>query len=189
MKVVERITLVIYSYIILVLAVITDLLIFNWIDKEFIDKIFSHFYEGGTITNIVLGVSILFILLSIKCIFFDASYKDKIKEKRGILLKNDSGSLMISKDTIQNLVTNTAKDFQSIKEVENRVDFDQENNVIVLVNLLVNENAVIKELSANLQNKIKETVKNMLDLDIKEVNIKIKGVAPNKVVNNKQVQE
>ena len=189
MKVLERITLVIYSYIILVLAVVTCLLIFGWIDNELIRGICEDLLAGGTVTNIVLGVSIVFILLSIKCIFFDERYKEKMKEKRVILLKNDTCSLMISKDTIQNLVTSVAKNFDSIKEIDNKIEFDEENNVLIFASLIVNEKAVIKELSVNLQNSIKETVKNILDIDVKEINIKIKGVAQTKSNTNKQAQE
>ena len=37
---------------------------------------------------------------------------------------------------------------------------------------------IIKELSANLQTKIKEKIKTATDLDVKEVNITVKKVAP-----------
>ena len=40
------------------------------------------------------------------------------------------------------------------------------------------ENVVIKELSANLQTKIKQVIKKTSDLEVKEVNIKIKDVKP-----------
>ena len=50
----------------------------------------------------------------------------------------------------------------------------------VFVNLSVRENAIIKELSTNLQNKIKETIKKSSDLDVKEVNIKVKNIEPAK---------
>ena len=45
--------------------------------------------------------------------------------------------------------------------------------------LIVNEEAVIKDLSANLQTRIKEKVKTATDLEVKEVNITVKKVAPN----------
>ena len=62
------------------------------------------------------------------------------------------------------------------------VKIDAENNVTVYVNLVVSQNAVIKELSANLQQKIKEAIKNASDLEVKEVNIKVKNIAPKKEV-------
>ena len=49
---------------------------------------------------------------------------------------------------------------------------------MVYVNLMVSSNVIIKELSANLQTKIKEKIKTATDLDVKEVNITVKKVAP-----------
>ena len=46
------------------------------------------------------------------------------------------------------------------------------------VNLIVTSDAIIKDLSANLQAKIKEKVKMATDLEVKEVNITVKKVAP-----------
>ena len=55
---------------------------------------------------------------------------------------------------------------------------DKDNNLTVNVNLVVKENAVIKELTSNLQAKIKEAVKKSSDLDVKEVNVKVKNIEP-----------
>ena len=52
---------------------------------------------------------------------------------------------------------------------------NKENNLIIVVNLTVGPKVIIKELSVNLQNKIIETVKNTLDLEVKEVNIRVKS--------------
>ena len=49
---------------------------------------------------------------------------------------------------------------------------------MVYINLVVSPEAVIKDLSANLQTKIKEKIKNATDLEVKEVNITIKKVLP-----------
>ncbi len=94
-----------------------------------------------------------------------------------MLLQNESGKLLISKETIENLVNSVALNFQSAEDVTTRVELDNDNNVKVYVNLIINSDAVIKELSSNLQNKIKEKIKNATDLDVKEVNITVKKVA------------
>ena len=57
-----------------------------------------------------------------------------------------------------------------------RIQLDEQNNVIVLVNLIVTKDVVIKELTLNLQNKIKEEIKKTSDLEVKEVNVRIKNV-------------
>lgn len=178
MKILEKIALIIYSNIILILSIILCLLVFGWLDIELVGGMIKTIIQGDTSGRIVLGVSIVFILLSIKCIFFDNTSKEQIKERQGVLLENESGKLMISKETIENLVNSVVQDFQSAEDVTTRVELDRENNVKVFANLIVSSNAVIKDLSANLQQKIKEKIKTATDLEVKEVNITVKKVAP-----------
>lgn len=178
MKILEKITLIIYSYVMLILSVILCLLVFNWLDVELVGEIISGALASDVWSKVILGVSVVFILLSIKCIFFDSTSKEQIKERQGVLLENESGKLMISKETIENLVNSVALNFESAQDVTTRVELDKENNVKVFVNLIVSQEAVIKDLSANLQAKIKEKIKIATDLEVKEVNITVKKVAP-----------
>ena len=178
MKILEKITLIIYSNIMLILSVILCLLIFGWLDIGLVGGMVYKMILGDTSSKILLGLGVIFILLSIKCIFFDSTSKEEIKERQGVLLENESGKLMISKETIENLVNSVALNFQSAEEVTTRVELDKENNVIVYVNLIISSDAIIKDLSANLQTKIKEKIKRATDLEVKEVNITIKKVAP-----------
>ena len=129
MKILEKTTLIIYSYIILILSVLACLLVFGWIDLDVIQGAVEGIILGETSGRVVLGISIVFILLSIKCIFFDSTSKEQIKERQGVLLENESGKLMISKETIENLVNSVAKGFESTEDVVTRVELDRENNV------------------------------------------------------------
>ena len=178
MKILEKITLIIYSNIMLILSIILCLLVFGWLDMGLVGNIMYKIIEVDTSSKILLGLSILNILLSIKCIFFDSTSKEQIKERQGVLLENESGKLMISKETIENLVNSVALNFQSAEDVSTRVELDRENNVKVYVNLIISSEAIIKDLSANLQTKIKEKIKTATDLEVKEVNITVKKVAP-----------
>lgn len=178
MKFLEKIALVIYSNIILILSIVLCLLIFGWLDMNLIGNIIYKVIVGDVSSKILLGISVVFILLSIKCIFFDSTSKEKAKETQGVLLENENGKLMISKETLENLVNSVALNFEGTEQVTTRVELDRENNVMVYVNLMVSSNVIIKELSANLQTKIKEKIKTATDLDVKEVNITVKKVAP-----------
>ena len=80
MKLLERFALVIYSYIIILLSVVLSLLIFNWIDFNVVTDMVYALLTGEISSKITLGVSVVFILLSIKCIFFDEKSKEKAKE-------------------------------------------------------------------------------------------------------------
>lgn len=173
MKFLERFTLVIYSYIIILLSVVLSLLVFNWIDFNVVSDMVHVLVTGAVSSKITLGVSVVFILLSIKCIFFDERSKEKVKEAQGILLKNENGQLMISKETIDNMVKNAVSGFENVKECNTKIDVSTENQLRITLFLVVNENVVIKELASNLQSKIKEEVKKVSDLDVQEVNVKV----------------
>lgn len=178
MKILEKITLIIYSYVILIISILACLLVFGWVDIDLVGEIIKGAIVSSTWGKVILGVSVVFILLSIKCIFFDTTSREQIKERQGILLENESGKLMISKETIENLVNSVAKGFKSTEDVTTRVELDKDNNVKVYANLIVSADAVIKDLSANLQTSIKEKVKKATDLEVNEVNITVKKVAP-----------
>ena len=177
MKILEKITLILYSNLILILAVLLCLMIFNWIDINAVGNWAHGVITGETSSKIVLGVSIALILLSIRCIFFDKSSKEQIKDRQGVLMQNENGKLMISKVTLENLVSSVAKGYQDTQDITSRVELDKENNVNVFVNLTVTNNAIIKDLSVNLHNDIKEKIKTTTDLDVKEVNVKIKDIS------------
>ena len=145
MKVLEKITLIIYANLMLILSIILCLLVFGWLDIGLVGEVVTNIIQGDTSGKIVLGVSVIFILLSIKCVFFDSSSKDQIKERQGVLLENDSGKLMISKETLENLVNSVALNFQSTEDVSTRVELDKENNVKVYINLIGSQDVIIKD--------------------------------------------
>ncbi len=174
MKLLDRIGLVIFSNFILIISIILCLLIFGWLTPETIYEVTKIALNDSVTTNIALAISIICIILAIRCIFFSTD-KDEISGiKDGILLQNSDGKLVISKTTLEELVNNVARGFDSAQDVSSKIVLDEENKLVVYVLLSVKENAVIKELSNNLQNKIKSAIKKTADLEIKEVNISIK---------------
>ncbi len=180
MKIIEKIALIIYSNLVLIISIIACLLIFGWLDIDIVQSLIKTLIISETSSKVILGISILFILLSIRCIFFDPTSKKELKDKQGVLLANDNGKLMISKETIENLVEAVTKEYKMAKEVTSRVEVDKENNINIFVNLVIGEDTIIKDLSVNLQNQIKDKVKQTTDLEVKEVNITIKKVVQEK---------
>lgn len=178
MKALDKIALALFSSLILIMSVVLCLAIFGWIDTELLGNLFYLAITDSITSKVLLGLAIIFILLAIKCIFFDSSVKEQVDYKNGILLENSNGKLLITKETIENLVNAVVKGFDSAEEVTTKIELDKENNLTVNVNLIVKENAVIKELTSNLQTKIKEAVKKSSDLEVKEVNIKVKNIEP-----------
>ena len=174
MKFLDKIGLVVFSNLILIISVIICLLIFGWLSPETIYNIIKIALNDNVTINILLAISVFCILLAIKCIFFSSEEKQINGIRDGILLQNSDGQLVISKSTLEELVNNVVKGFDSAQDVTSKIRLDEEKNLIVYVTLNVKENAVIKELSNNLQTKIKSAIKKTSDLEVKEVNISIK---------------
>lgn len=180
MKIIEKITLIIYSNIILILAIIACLLVFKWLDIDVVHYFIKNLIADDTASKVIVLSSLVAILLSIRCIFFDPASKKELKDKQGILLANENGKLMISKETIENLVEAVTKEYRMAKDVSSRVELDKENNVEIFVNLVVGSDTVIKDLSVDLQNKIKTKVKETTDLEVREVNITVRRAVQEK---------
>ena len=179
MKTLDKFNLALFSVIILILSICLCIVALNLLSIDVVNGWLQAGFTNITISRVIIAVSIVLIVLSVKSIFFN-SYSKGEPGKDGILLENDNGKLLVSKDTIENLSNAVVKSFQSAENTITKVSVDEENNVKIFVTLFVYPDVVIKELSSNLQTKIKETIKKSLDLEVKEVNIRIKNIAVKK---------
>ena len=175
MKKIDKVILALFSVLMFLQSVLVICMIVGLIRIETVSSFVIMALEGEQTSKIILGVEIVCLLCSIKCIFFDTSDKDK--KSNGVLMQNDNGKLLISKPTIENIVKSVVKDFESVDDVSVDIDLDTINNLIVNVNLVVSKDVIIKEITLNMQNKIKEAIKKTSDLEVKEVNVKIKNIS------------
>ena len=176
MKFLDKFILVIFSILMFVLAVVTSSIIFGWLELENLVPYIETGLSTEPYSNIILGVSIVVILLALKAIFF--SGKDERATKDGVLMENDNRRLLISKDTLENLVINIVRGFDGTENVVAKVGLDKENNLKVYITLYVHPNIVIKDLTASIQNRVKEAIKKTSDLETKAVNVKIRNITP-----------
>ncbi len=185
MKILERIALILFSIIMIVLAVMSCLVIFDLVELKSIYNFLEDLIQDDTARKVIVGISIVSILLAIKSLFFHSKNKNKKQElKTGVLLENKDGRLLISRDTIENLVNSVVRSFDEAVDVQAKVNLDSSSNITVYVSLLVKEDSIIKELSSNIQNKIKYTIKRSTDLEVDQININIKDIDSNKKSNN-----
>ena len=186
MKFLDKFNLVVFSIIILTISLIACLLSFGWLELKLALESITFLVVNETANNILLGISVVLILLAIKSIFFNSYSKEQLQNKEGILLENDNGKLLVSKDTIESLTNAVVKSFESAESVMTKVEVDNESHVKIYITLFVYPDAIIKELSSKLQANVKETIKKSLDLDVTEVNIRIKNVSIKKEPNIKE---
>lgn len=179
MKGLDRFNLILFSIIILVLSILGCFLQFGWINIDLATDGISFLLENTVASNITLGLAIVLILLSVKSIFFN-SYASESQGKDGILLENDNGKLLVSRDTIESLTNTVIRSFNSAETIMTKVEVDEESHIKIYITLSVHPDAVIKDLSAKLQSNVKEAIKKSLDLDVTEVNIRVKNISVKK---------
>ena len=186
MKVLDRFNLELFSGIILIISVVLCLFTFGWVEINDATNALNFIATNEIANKVALGVSIVLILLAMKSIFFNSYAKEKIEGKDGILLENENGKLLVTKDTLESLTNAVVKSFENAETVTTRVEVDEESQVRIYLTLFVKPDAAIKELSSKLQANIKETIMNSLGLEVKEVNIRVKNISVKKEPNIKE---
>ena len=88
--------------------------------------------------------------------------------------------MVFTKVTIENIVNNVINGFQNMKDANIKVKFDKQNNIVVNLEVFASENADMQELTQNIRNKIKNTIKKSSGLIVKEINVKIKNIQTEK---------
>ena len=174
MKKIDNIILTVFSILIFLASILIICIIAGWIKIDSVSEFVNMALAKQMTSRIILGLAIVCLIASFKAIFFSGTTEKE--NKKGVLMQNDNGKLLISKSTIENIVQGVAKGFDSVEVTDVSSDFDDLNNLSINVSLIVGKNVIIKELTVNLQNKIKETIKRTSDLDVKEVNVKIKDI-------------
>lgn len=180
MKFFDKLVLKIFSLIMFALTILIILVMTNVITIETINTTIIKFtdYENGI--KILIASLAVIMLLAIKGLFF-TSKSNTQNSKEGIVLENNSGKLIISKESLENLIYSVVKDVPGAESVMSRTILDKDKNLIVYVTVVVSKDVMLKDITRELQNKVKDAMKKTADLDVKEVNIKIKNITSKKV--------
>ena len=186
MKLIERFSLRLFSIIIIFLSIITILTVTSVLHIDFLVRALSFTMENETYSRITIIVSVILILLGIKSLL--ARLKPEDESKNGIILENASGKLVISKESLENLIAGVSKNIPGAESISSKTVLDKDRNLKVYVTTVVSDDVVLKDISTDLQKRIKEAMKKTADLDVKEVNIKIKNIT-NKKVKTKNEKE
>ena len=179
MKWLDKFALKIFSILILAIAVVVVLVITGIIPYADLGACLIKITDNDMGIKIAAGVLGVLVLLAIKGFFFTSKPEDNGKD--GIILENASGKLVISKESLENLIASVIKDVPGADIVSSRTILDKDKNLIVFVTAVVSKDVMLKDISNELQTKIKDAMKRTADLDVKEVNIKIKNITSKKV--------
>lgn len=187
MKFFDKLGLAIFSAIVLIISIILCLIGFGWIEPSVYSILISKAYASQTGTYVLIGSCTVLALLAIKCLFFtDMTSKDDEEEGSGILLQNEDGRLLITADTLRNMVEGVITDFDEITDSITRINITKENDVIIEISIDVLRGTVIKDVTSRLQTKVKKEIKAATDLEIKYVNVKVRNTGIEKADEDKE---
>ena len=179
MKFLDKLSLKLFSIIIFVISVLLILVITGIVPMQYITENIRFLSQSDKNIKITIIVLAVFILLALKSVFFGSKKENTGKE--GIVLENTSGKLVISKESLENMIAAVAKDIPGAESISSRTILDKNKNLIVYVTTVVSKDVILKDISSELQTKIKEAMKRTADLEVKEVNIRIKNITSKKV--------
>lgn len=176
MKFIDKMILCVFSVVILLASVLSCFLIFGWADITNFYVLITKILADKTTCNVLLGLNAIFILLAIKGIFFESKTEEEKNFNNGILLENDDGKLLITKETLTSIVNSVVSGFESVKDQQSKIILDENNDLSILLTIEVSDNAIIKELSNNIQIRVKDAIKKSLDVEVKSLDIKVKNM-------------
>lgn len=187
MKFFDKLGLAIFSAIVLIISITLCLIGFGWVEPSVYSILISKAYASQTGTYVLIGSCTVLALLAIKCLFFtDMTSKDDEEEGSGILLQNEDGRLLITADTLRNMVEGVITDFDEITDSITRINITKENDVIIEISIDVLRGTVIKDVTSRLQTKVKKEIKATTDLEIKYVNVKVRNTGIEKADEDKE---
>lgn len=171
MKGFEKFILIIFSIIIIVLSVSLILASTEMIDLTQIINKGINLATANKIPCLVIGAVLsLFALVGL---FSSSDNGEDIKT--GLAIKTEKGTVFITKETFESIIVSVAKNYPELKNV--KVDIKVgDTGVIANIYTMILPDTVVPTLSAKLQENIKSSILKQTTVEIKEANIKIKGV-------------
>ena len=174
MKILEKFVLILYSFLMLIVSVIICLILFKVISIDQIKESIEYVQKDTALVITILAIAIVCILLSIRCLFFRKKKQIKKSNTTEILLENESGRLLISKNAIENAARKIVKESLHLNtDIKVTADIDPANNISVYIAVMLDRALNVRDLTLDLQLRIKNEIKNSFGLEVKQVNIKV----------------
>jgi len=179
MRFLDKLALKIFSLIVVFLLVIIAFVIIGIIPASDVVRNVMLITDSEDGIKIAAAVGGILLLLAFKGLFFTSKSPDD--GKNGIVLENNAGKLVLSKESLENIIANVVRDVPGADIVSSKTVVDKDKNLVVYLTTTMSKDVMIKEVSKELQDKIKDAMKRTADLDVGEINIKVKNISSKRV--------
>ncbi len=171
MKGFEKFLLILFSILTLAIAISIILTSTQMIDLAPILKNLENILINNKVASVVTGG--IFVLISLLGIFSSSGSKEEVKS--GLAIQGEKGTVCITKDTFESIIESITRSYAELRNVKVTIDMTEEG-VVANVFAMILPDTVVPTLTAKLQENIKSSIKKQTTVEIKEANIKIKGV-------------
>lgn len=171
MKGFEKFLLVLFSILTLIVSLGIILVSTEMIEVGDLLKSFQNLLIENKTASVVVGG--IFVLLSLVGLFSSSGTKEDVKV--GLAIKGEKGTVYITKDTFESIIVGITKSYAELKNVRVTIDMN-EDGIVANVFAMILPDTVVPALTSKLQEHIKSSILKQTTVEIKEANIKIKGV-------------
>lgn len=167
----EKFILCVFSVIMIILSVFVILVSTGMIQIGDLYQVVVNFLIANKVAVLVVGAIVS--LLGLIGLFSTSGSEDD--SRSGLAIKNESGTVFLNRDTFETMIMSVIRNYPEF--VNPKVDVNiSEEGVKANVFALILPDTIVPTLTEKLQENIKATVKKQTTIEIKEANIKIKGV-------------
>ena len=171
MKSFEKFLLIVFSCIVIVLAVCILFVSTGLVDVTAGFNNIKYWLSDNKLIGVVIGA--ILAILGLIGVFSSSDNSDE--KKGGLAIKSEKGTIYITKDTFENIILGVTQKFAELKNVKADVTMSEEG-VIVNIYTSILPDTIVPTLTTKLQENVKSSVLKQTTIEIKEVNVKIRGV-------------
>lgn len=171
MKGFEKFILVIFSILIIVVSVFLILMSTQMIQATEIINVGVEWLMAHKMVGLITGA--VLSLLALIGIFASSDNEDDMKS--GLAIKSETGTVYITRDTFESIIEGVTRNYAELRNVKVDISMSEEG-VIANIYAMILPDTVVPTLTSKLQSNIKASVLKQTTVEIKEANIKIKGV-------------
>lgn len=171
MKFFERFLLIIFSILVIVLSISLVLYSTDMIDISHILNMANNWILNNKIVIVIVGT--IFALFGLIGLFSSTYNPDNTKP--GLALKGDKGTVYMTRETFDNIILAVTRNYAELRNVKVETDISEEG-ITCTVYASILPDTVVPSLTSKLQENIKATILKQTTIEIKEANIKIRGV-------------
>ena len=174
MKYLDRLINFIFSLAILLVSIVVIMISAGFIGYESVDAWIKTTLFSTANNTVTCIVSIIVFLAALKTTIFLS--RTNGKKKSAILVDTNHGKVQIAQETIENTAKGVAKKYEEIKDVQVRM-LKEKRGINVYMALMVMPNTNVIELSASVQDAVKEAIEDTTGVKVNNVDIKIKNIS------------